>query len=121
MCVIFPKYSEQLARELHQAVQDGDVGKVDDLLQMNITASHQLYWSDEWNNEGDLRNRKLPPLHQACRDGKLDIVKMLVTGVDVNKGDVEENSTPVHQACWRGNKDVVEYLIREAGCDVGEL
>ena len=97
---------------------DGDVGKVNDLLQMNITASHQLYWSDKWK-EG--WTRKLPPLHQACRDGKLDIVKMLVTGVDVNKGDARENSTPVHQACYKGNKDVVEYLIKEAGCEVGEL
>ena len=84
---------------------------------MNITASHQLYWSDKWT----FFNRKFPPLHQACRDGKLDIVKMLVTGVDVNKGDARENSTPVHQACYKGNKDVVEYLIREAGCEVGEL
>ena len=84
---------------------------------MNITASHQLYWSDEWKEDP----WKLPPLHQACKDGKLDIVKMLVTGVDVNKGDAWENSTPVHQACRWGNKGVVEYLIREAGCDVGEL
>ena len=99
---------------------DGDVGKVNYLLRMNITASHQLYWSDEWNKVFFL-NRKWPPLHQACRDGKLDIVKILVTGVDVNKGDARENSTPVHQACMGGNKDVVEYLIREAGCEVGEL
>ena len=109
-----------MARELHQAVKDGDVGKVNDLLQMNITASHQLYWSDEWN-KGYSRPPMLPPLHQACRDGNLRIVKMLVTGVDVNRGDARENSTPVHQACRRGNKDVVEYLIREAGCEVGEL
>ena len=87
---------------------------------MNITASHQLYWSDEWN-EDLLLNQKWPPLHQACNDGKLDIVKMLVTGVDVNKRDALENSTPVHLACDGGNKDVVEYLIREAGCEVGEL
>ena len=109
-----------MARELHQAVKDGDVGKVNDLLHMNITASHQLYWSDEWN-ENPFFNRNWPPLHQACRDGKLDIVKMLVTGVDINKGDAQENSTPVHQACRWGNKGVVEYLIREAGCEVGEL
>ena len=87
---------------------------------MNITASHQLYWSDEWN-KGLPWTRNWPPLHQACADGKLDIIKMLVPGVDVNKGDARENSTPVHQACWGGNKDVVEYLIMEAGCEVGEL
>ena len=107
-----------MARELYQAVKDGDVGKVNYLLQMNITASHQLYWTNEWDEGSFLM---WPPLHQACRDGKLDIVKMLVTGVDVNKGNVMENSTPVHEACRCGNKDVVEYLIREAGCEVGEL
>ena len=82
---------------------------------MNITASHQLYWSDEWNG-------KWPPLHQGCRDGRLDIVKMLInSGVDVNRGDAVYNSTPLHQACDGGYMDVVNYLIREVGCKVGEL
>ena len=81
---------------------------------MNITASHQLYWRDEWNGEW-------PPLHQACIKDELDIVKMLVnSGVDVNRGDAEENSTPLHLACAGGHVDVVNYLIREVGCEVGE-
>ena len=93
---------------------DGDVGKVNDLLQMNITASYQLYWSDEWNGEW-------PPLQQACIDDELDIVKMLVnSGVDVNRGDAKENSTPLHEACAQGHVNVVNYLIREVGCEVGE-
>ena len=93
---------------------DGDVAKVNNLLQMNITASHPLYWSDEWNG-------KWPPLQQACIDDKLDIVKMLInSGVDVNRGDAEENSTPLHQACAQGHVNVVNYLIREVGCEVGE-
>ena len=93
---------------------DGDVGKVNNLLQMNITASHELYWSDEWNG-------KWPPLHQGCRNGHLDIVKILIkSGVDVNRGDAEENSTPLHQACVQGHVNVVNYLIREVGYEVGE-
>ena len=83
---------------------------------MNITASHDLYWTDEWN-----KGWKWPPLHRACRDGNLEIVKKLVPGVDVNKGDARDNSTPLHEACYGGDKDVVEYLIRVAGCKVGEL
>ena len=93
---------------------DRDVGKVNRLLQMNITASHQLYWSDEWNCEW-------PPLQQACIDDELDIVEMLInSGVDVNRGDAVENSTPLHLACAGGHVDVVNYLIGEVGCEVGE-
>ena len=87
---------------------------------MNITASHEHYWTAEWNKNYP-GNRKWPPLHHACRDGNLEIVKMLVPEVDVNKGDVRNNSTPLHQACCEGNKDVVEYLMMVAGCKVGEL
>ena len=87
---------------------------------MNITASHQLYWTDEWNKD-DFWGRKWPPLHRACRYGNLEIIKMLVPGVDVNKGDAQDNLTPLHEACEGGNKDVVEYLIMVAGCKVGEL
>ena len=101
-------------------MKDGDVGKVKNLLQTNITASHQLFWSRKWT-----QNRypcdKWPPLHQACVDGNLEIVKLLVPGVDVNIGNPLWKSTPLHEACRVGNKDVVEYLIRVAGCEVGEL
>ena len=104
-----------MARELHQAVTDGDVGKVKNLLQMNITSSHPLYWSDEWNG-------KWPLLHRACRDGFLDIVKILInSGADVNRGHGNFNMTPLHLACVNGRMDVVSYLIREVGCKVGEL
>ena len=104
-----------MAIELYEAVDDEDVGKVNNLLQMNITASHQLYWSDEWDG-------MWPPLHLACLEGHLDIVKMLINSVvDVNLGDAEDNSTPLHKACYRGHMDVVNYLIREVGCKVGEL
>ena len=103
-----------MARELHQAVKDGEIRKVKNLLQMNITASHQLYWSDEWDGEW-------PPLQQACIDDELDIVKMLIkSGVDVNRGDAEINSTPLHQACAEGLMGIVNYLIGEVGCEVGE-
>ena len=69
--------------------------------------NHQLYWSDEWDEE--------PPLHSACYLGHLEVVKMLGThGARTDKG------TPLHWACMGGHKEMVEYLIQELGCSTGK-
>ena len=63
-----------------------------------------------------------PPLHIACRDGNLEIVKFLVNaGADTNRGDGNNSRTPLHYACMKGDQKLVEYLIKKAGCKVGEL
>ena len=111
---MFPEYSEWLARQLHQAVKDGDISKVKDLLGHGADPNHQLYWSEEW--------KSYPPLHIACGEGNLDMVKILVSkGADIDRGDGDWYETPLHKACEGGNKQLVDYLVREARCNVGKL
>ncbi len=109
-------YSAQkkLARDLHKAVVNNDVTKVRSMLGQGADPNHQLYWSDEWAV-------RLPPLHWACCEGYLEIVKTLVThGARTDKGDRTNNSTPLHYACMRGHKEVVQYLKEEVRCSTGK-
>ena len=106
-------YSAQkkLAEDLWTAVVDNDVTKVRSLLGQGADPNHQFYWSDEW---------ALPPLHEACLQGYLEIVKTLVThGARTDKGDGTNNMTPLHWACEGGHKEVVQYL-KEVGCSTGK-
>ena len=106
--------SEQLARQLHQAVKDGDVNRVKDLLGQGVYMNHELYQTEEWMWE-------YPPLHRACVMGNLEIVKTLINaGADVDEVVRWANKTPLHYACEGGNQQLVDYLVREAGCKVGE-
>jgi ankyrin repeat protein len=51
------------------------------------------------------------PLHFACIDGNIDIVKVLLeNGVDVNLTNAS-GQTPLHVACSKGHTDVVQLLI----------
>ena len=118
-------YSERLATDLWEAVDAGDVHKVQSLLEQGADPNHQLYWSEEWirreKNSG-LWYKTLPPLGAACYKGNLRIVKLLVQrGCDVDKSDGKHKETSLHTACYAGHKHVVEYLITEAKCKVGEL
>ena len=79
---MFSEYSEQLARQLYQAVKDGNINRVKDLLGQGTNPNHQLYWSKKWEWE-------YPPLHRACEEGYLEIVKILVNaGAAIDRGDL---------------------------------
>ena len=109
-------YSAQkkLAKDLRKAVDNDDVTKVRSLLGQGANPNHQLYWSDVWAD-------KNPPLHSACFEGYLEIVKTLVThGARTDKGDGRTNRTPLHWACGGGRKEVVQYLKEEVGCSTGK-
>ena len=82
---------------------------------MGADPNHSLYWSNEWL-------WKSPPLHLACRRGKLTITRILVErgGANINRGDGLLDRSPLHLACEGGQKDLVKYLIEEAKCNVGE-
>ena len=105
------------------AVADGDVDRVRTLLQGGADPNHPVYLTEQWwSKEYGEWTWKRPPLHTACRDGMLQMVKLLVQhGADIDRGDGRYGQTPLHYACVGGNKEVVVYLTKEAGCKVGEL
>ena len=82
---------------------------------MGADPNHSLYCSSEWRLNS-------PPLHLACKSGKLQIAKTLVEqgGANINRGSGLWNRSPLHLACEGGQKDLVKYLIKEAKCNVGE-
>ena len=50
-------------------------------------------------------------IHEAARDGNLEILKKhLINGAHINAKD-KEGMTPLHKAVARGNKEIVKYLI----------
>ena len=55
------------------------------------------------------------PLHQACRHGWLDIIKLFIEkyGCDPNVTSKYAHQSPLHYACRYGHIDVVKYLINE--------
>ena len=62
------------------------------------------------NNEGEL------PLHVACSQQALEIVK-LVSNCDVSSKIKTTGDTPLHIACKNSTVEVVKYLIKQHRCD----
>ena len=75
----FIVYSERLARDLWEAVADGDIPKVQSLLNQGADPNHHLYWRKEWcDSQYTGWYRRFLPLHTACYKGNLEIVKLLI-------------------------------------------
>ncbi|MBV9300893.1 MAG: ankyrin repeat domain-containing protein [Acidobacteriaceae bacterium] len=91
--------------DLHDAVKNGDLGRVDALLR----DSPQLLLRKD--DSGDT------PLCCAATYGRKDVAKLLLArGADVNaKGG--HGTTPLHDAALLGHKDVAELLLA-SGADV---
>ena len=69
--------------DLWEAVRDDDVIKVRSLLEQGANPNHQLYWRKDWWNM-----HILPPVHEACKKGNLEITKALVSGgADIKRGN----------------------------------
>ena len=62
------------------------------------------------NSEGEL------PLHVACSQQSLEIVK-LVSNCDVTRKTITTGDTPLHIACKNSTVKVVKYLIKQYHCD----
>ena len=62
--------------DLWRATNTGDEKKVRALLENWADPNDELYWSEEWITKW----KKTPPLHTACGNGHLGIVKILTNG-----------------------------------------
>ena len=110
--VISTHRAEQLARALLDAVEANKVSEVVRLLGEGADPNHQWYWDD--------KDRR-PPLHEACVNGNLTIIQLLVNaGADPNRSGGKFNMTPLHYACWSGHNAIVQYLIKDLKCKPGE-
>ena len=100
---------------------ENNVDEVNLLVKQKANPNHALYWNTEWLNKSeDNWNMKRPPLHTACDNGNLQIVKILVKGgANFDRGDGWLNSTPFHRACSKGHKAVVVYLVEDVKCKRG--
>ena len=115
-------YSEQLALDLWEAVKQEDEAKVCSLLSEGADPNHNLYWSDRWMKEDTLiAQRRLPPLHSACKAGLLKISTLLIgKGADVNRGDGHVLMSPLSLACENGFYKIAKYLVEEGKAKTGK-
>ena len=79
---------------------------------MNLIYQHELT-----ETHCDLRGNT--PLHTACTQGHLDIVRLFIDeiGCDTSHTNFERQSC-LHLATQHGHLSLVRYLVEEAGCDI---
>lgn len=77
----------------------------------------EQWWLAIQNESGNYES--LTPLHQACRNGQLEVVKLLLTrGADVNRIDKAKiRGSALHHAVSTGQIDIVRILC-EHGADL---
>ena len=66
-------------------------------------------------------NNDKTPLHVACENGRLDIVRYLVNDQKVDPGYTSGDNTPLHGACGGGNLELVKFLVEEKKCDPTQI
>ena len=88
----------QWNQRLLSAAQDGDLALVEQAMQNGA-------------NLESTDNLGKTPLHLACCNGHLDVVRYLLTSHGANLEATDNNGkTPLHLACWNGHLDVVQDL-----------
>lgn len=96
----------QFQREqLHRAAQDGDLARVNDLLE-------RKYPVNRFDDIG------MTPLHYAVQDNRLEVVKRLIeAGANVNARDERRiGNTPLSEHARECSYDMAKVLI-DAGAD----
>lgn len=97
------------ANEMHDAVQEGNLARIDSILTLN---------PDLLESKNDAG---LTPLNLAAYIGQMEIITFLLDkGADIFTGD-NEGSMPIHNAAANGQKEVVEFLVNEKGIDVNVI
>ena len=73
---------------------------------------------------GDINTgpQKMTPLFIACREGHIDIVRLLLEadGCNMNKATTDGGATPFYIACHKGHVDIVRLLLVAGGCDTNK-
>lgn len=94
---------------LSDAVNNGCVSNVNTLINDARIGVNTTYPGNKWR----------PPLHTACQNGYLDIVKELLSSprVDVNLKD-QEGMTALHRACQKGNLDIIKELLSSPNINI---
>ena len=58
------------------------------------------------------------PLHQACKQGWLDIVEILIEEYGCDPNEVTKSGeSPLHYACRYGHINIIKLLCEKYGCD----
>ncbi len=98
--------SPLFSSEIHDAVQEG-----------NLTLVQELIEADNTNLDRE-DDRQFTPLNWAAAGGHLDIFMYLLNlGADINTVDIDGSNLLIN-AAGSGNMDIVSYLIEDKGFDV---
>jgi len=94
------KVNKELLHKLQQAISDKNINKISELIKSD---KHLV-------NTPDTSGKT--PMHLACVDGPLSIVKILnKNGADIDIQD-EAGWSPLHIAASFGHHDLMEYLLK---------
>jgi ankyrin repeat protein len=124
--------SAALAGPLHDAAQDGDIGRTKQLLDQGVNVAEPNSAGEpalliaslaghadvvalllERGSDIEVRNKGgLTALHAAAYGGNLEVVKLLVAkGAAVNDNKNFYHMSPLHAAAEEGHADVVAFLL----------
>jgi len=90
------------AGEIHQAVEAGDLSRVQALVRAD---------AEMVNQPDDSRDRSLP-LHIAAIAGQLEIIEYLIANGAIVDGHDRDESTPLMVACLRSQPEATRLLLR---------
>ena len=95
-------WGKNMDQQLMDAARVGDLFLVEQALQNGANANFTTV-TDRWGGT---------PLHIACENGHLDVVRCLLTCHDANlEARDSDGDTPLQIACLHGHLDVVAYLL----------